>query len=248
MEKASTTAEFQYPRRRVLRGIMRKLIAVAFNKLCDFNIVGRENVPMHGPLLVISNHFSFLDPVAAIHVIPRQLEFVGGSQLPNAPAVVRWIPSLWGTYKVHRGSVSREALNAGEQVLANGGALGAFPEAGNWAEVLRPARPGIALLAARSGAAVLPLGLDGLTDVFPFFRKGRRAHVTVRIGKPFGPFRGLIKGRADRHKLDEISNEMMQRIAELIPPERRGFFSDDPRVREAAKGSEIYPWANIAER
>jgi len=182
-----------------------------------------------------------------VRATPWSLEFVGGFQMPNAPASVTWIPKLWGYYPVYRGTASRYALRAAEAVLAQRGILGIFPEAGNWATVLRPARPGAAFLAVQTGARILPLGFDGLLDVFPRLRKGRRARVTVRIGKPFGPFRATGRGRARRQQLDTIGHEIMQHIAELISPERRGHYSDDPAIRAAAQGTEIYPWSDAPE-
>ena len=69
-----------------------------------------------------------------------------------------------------------------EAVLAQRGVVGIFPEAGSWAAVLRPARPGTAFLAARTGARLMPMGLDGLIDVFPYLSRGRRACVTPPCG------------------------------------------------------------------
>ena len=88
---------------------------------------------------------------------------------------------------------------------------------------------------------------DGLLDIFPSLGKGRRAGSTVRIGKPFGPFSVSGRGRKRRRQLDEIGHEIMRHIAELIPPSRRGHYSDDPAIREAATGTEIYPWADVDE-
>jgi len=238
---------FRYPRRRLIRGLLRRLTCVAFAMLTDLQIVGQENLPNEGPLLVVANHFSFTDPVAMVRTTPWPLEFVGGFRMPNAPTWVTWIPRLWGYYPVYRGTASRDALRAAEAVLAQGGVLGIFPEAGNWATVLRPARPGTAFLAVRTGARILPMGFDGLLDVFPCLRRGRRARVTVRIGKPFGPFRATGRGRVRRQQLEVIGHKIMRRIAELIPPQRRGHYSDDPAIRAAAQGSEIYPWANVPE-
>jgi 1-acyl-sn-glycerol-3-phosphate acyltransferase len=242
-----TTSEFRYPRRRVIRAVLRTIIDGAFFVLSDLKIIGRENLPKNGPLLVAANHFSFVDPVAMIRATPWPIEFVGGTVFPNAPPVVRWIPSVWGRYKVVRGGSSRYALRAAEAVLNQGGVLGIFPEAGNWATVLRPARPGTAFLAARTAATIVPMGFDGLTEIFPSLSEGRRAKATVRIGKPFGPFSVNGRGRKRRRQLDEIGHEIMHHIAELIPPERRGFYSDDPAIREAAKGTEIYPWGDEPE-
>jgi 1-acyl-sn-glycerol-3-phosphate acyltransferase len=221
---------------------MQFLAKVALGVLTDLRIIGRENMPKKGPLLVVANHFSFIDPVATVRVAPWPIEFVGGFQMPNAPAVVTWIPKVWGYFPVYRGAYSRLALRAAEAVLEQDGVLGIFPEAGNWATVLRPARPGAAFLAARTGAPILPMGYDGLTEVFPRLRTGRRAKVTIRIGKTFGPFRVTEKGRARRQRLEEIGHEIMRHIADLIPPERRGHYSSDPAIREAARGTEIYPW------
>lgn len=121
------------------------------------------------------------------------------------------------------------------------------PEVGNWATVLRPLRPGTAFLSVKTGALLLPVGLDGLTEVFPSLWQGRRARVTVNIGKPSGPFNALGAGRQRCAQLDEIGHEIMRRIAELIPPDKRGHYSDDPVRRAAAQGTEIYPWADKIE-
>ncbi len=74
-------------------------------------------------------------------------------------------------------------------------------------------RPGAAFLAARTGAPLLPIGLDGLTDVFPSLFRGRRAKVTVNIGKPFGPLTVSGSGRERRPQLDEIGHEFMRHTA-----------------------------------
>jgi 1-acyl-sn-glycerol-3-phosphate acyltransferase len=231
-----------YPRRRVIRRTLRALIQAAFGLLSDFTISGRENLPAEGPLLVIGNHFSFLDPVALIGSMPYPMEFVGGTMMPNAPGAVSWLARVYGVLPVNRGSVSRDTLHASRKVLQHKGVLGIFPEAGSWAAVLRPARPGAAFLASSSEARILPIGLHGLTEFFPCLRSGKRPHVTLRIGRPFGPFFVSERGENDRQRLADIGHEMMRKIAQLIPAEKRGHYSDDPVVREAALGSEVYPW------
>jgi len=221
---------------------MHPLSRLAFAILADLAITGRENLPDEGPLLLVANHFSYVDPVAMVHVSPRPVEFVGGFNTPFAPRITTWIPRLWGYYPVYRGTASSDALRAAEAVLKQKGILGIFPEAGSWATVLRPARPGAAFLAARTGSPLVPMGFDGLTDIIPSLRRGKRARATIRIGKPFGPFQTSGRGRERRRQLNQISDEIMRRIAALLPPERRGYFSDDPAIRAAAKGTEEYPW------
>ena len=232
--------------RPVMRFTLKKLINAAFLIFMDIKVIGKENIPRERPLLVVGNHFSFLDPLAVIATMPGYPDFIGGTDLPGSPPIFRSIPKLWGIYNVHRGSVSREALNSAENSLRKGRILGIFPEGGSWATVLRPPRPGTALLATRTNSLVLPVGLDGFTDVFPL-RPGKRVPVTVRIGKPFGPFNEDIRGREGRKKLDDLGHLIMRKISELIPPEKRGFYSDDPVIRNAAKGTEVYPWDSIVE-
>jgi 1-acyl-sn-glycerol-3-phosphate acyltransferase len=226
---------------------MKQLSIPAFNITTRMEIQGEENLPEKGPLLVVGNHFSFIDPVAFVRMAPWPIEFVGGAVTPNAPTWSRIIPFLWGYHKLYRGTGSRDALRAGEKILNDGGFLGIFPEGGNWATVLRPARPGVSFLATRTSARILPVGLYGFTEVFPSLGHLKRAKVTIKIGKPCGPFTATGAGRERREQLDEIGHKIMRAIAELLPPRLRGYYSDDPAIREAAQGTEIYPWADKVE-
>jgi len=242
--KRTERIKVDYPRRRVWRGFLRQVVRALFAILADVQVVGEENLPDEGPLLVVANHFSFIDPVAVIAATPWPLEFIGGFRMPNAPTWTTWLPQLWGYLPVYRGTTSVDALRMAEHVLKQDGILGIFPEAGSWADVLRPARPGTAFLAARTEARILPIGLSGLNDVFPALGEGRRARVTLRIGKPFGPFKAGGRGRERRRKLDRIGDSIMNHIAELIPPEKRGLYSEDKTLREAAEKVADYPWAD----
>ncbi len=238
--------QLKYPRRKTFRAFLHQLSRLAFWLLADVKIVGEENIPNDEPFFVVGNHFSFIDPVCFVRIFSWRLEFVGGAQTPHAPKVVQFIPRLWGYYPLYRGTGARESLRAAEEILNNGGILGIFPEGGSWAEVLRPARPGTAYLATRTGARLLPVGLVGLNDVFPL-KFGRRAKIEFRIGKPFGPLVADGRGRERRQQLDELSEGIMRHIADLLPQEKRGRYSDDPAIRAAAKEFEAYPWEDKLE-
>jgi 1-acyl-sn-glycerol-3-phosphate acyltransferase len=242
-----TEPRFKYPRRHLIRFLLKKLSRPAFDLLTDLEIEGEENIPPKGPLLVVGNHFSYIDPVCLVRLLPQPVEFLGGAFNPHAPGWTKIIPKLWGYYPLFRGTGSTYALKAARSVLEQGGMLGIFPEGGNWATVLRPARPGAAFLAALTGAPLLPVGLSGLNDVFPMLGKGERARAIFRVGKLFGPFKVTGSGRQRRAQLDEIGHEIMRHIAELLPPKKRGHYSDDPAIRQAAKGTEVYPWADKVE-
>jgi len=240
-------SEFKYPRRRLIRALLRLVSVPVFALTSRMEIIGQENLPQKGPMLLVANHFSFIDPVTFVRIARWPIEFLGGAEFAHAPGWAKAIPSLWGYYPLYRGTGSTYALKAAESILGQGGIMGIFPEAGNWAEVLRPARPGTAFLATLTGSPLLPVGIHGLNNIFPFLKKGQRAQVTVRIGKPFGPFQVTGRGRERRQQLDEIGHEIMRHIAALLPPEKRGHYSDDPAIRAAAQGTELYPWADKVE-
>ncbi len=231
------------PRRAVMRSILAGMIRVLFRSLTRFKIVGQDNVPSGGPLLVVANHFHFADPLAVIRVLPWHLDFVGGFHMRFAPPWIRWIPRMWGLHRVRRHGSSRSALRAAESTLRQGGVLGIFPEGGSWANVLRPPRPGSAFLAARTGVRILPIGIDGMEEIFPCLGRFRRAAVTIRIGKPIGPFDPAASGRSGREELDHIGETIMRAIAALLPASKQGVYSDDPELRAAAEKVAAYPWA-----
>ncbi|MHB1354813.1 MAG: lysophospholipid acyltransferase family protein [Anaerolineae bacterium] len=237
----------QYPRRRVIRTILHTFSGMIFRTIADIQVIGRENLPKRGPLIVVTNHFSFLDPALLIGVTPWPLEILAGFRMPNAPLWATIFPRLWGTLAVFRGGNSRRALQTAENVLKQGGIVGIYPEASASAAVLRSARPGAAFLAARTGAPVLPIGLDGMIDVFPRLKRWQRARVTMRIGSTIGPF-SPAEGSEQREHLTSIGHTIMGSIAELIPPERRGRYADDQALRASATAVDTYPWDNEPEK
>lgn len=230
------------PRHSGMRGVLRGAIRVFFALLARIRIEGAENIPDSGPLIVAANHFHFVDPLAVIRAMPWPLDFIGGFHMPFAPAIVRWLPRMWGLYRVRRSGSSRGALRQAEETLKAGGILGIFPEGGSWATILRPPRPGSAFLATRTQARVLPIGLDGLPEIFSSLKRFRRATVTIRIGKPIGPFSSSLGGRAGRGDLDAVGDTILRSISELVPPAVRGVYSDDPKLRQEAEASAHYPW------
>ena len=236
--------QYPYPRRHALRFVLNRMANGLLHTLSNFQVIGRENLPKTGPLLVVGNHFHFADPVLMLTVSPWPIEFLGGFQFVDGPKWIHWLPSVWGYYKLRRGNTSKDALRAGTAVLEQNGVLGIFPEGGSWANVLRPPRPGTAYLAVRTGATILPIGIDGMTQMFPYLGQRKRATVTVRIGKPFGPFIANGRGRQRRQQLEAISDEIMLQIAALLPPKHHGVYSPDPQLRAEAEKVSAWPYDN----
>lgn len=233
--------EVKYPRRQLPRKMIKFLIKMAFQILTDLEIRGEENIPEQGPVIIAGNHFSYADSVAMIHIAPPSIEMFSGANPAFTPGWAKLLPRLWGVLYVYRGSASRKAIRAAESVLEQDGFFGIFPEGGAWAEMLRPARPGAAYLAARTGAPILPVAFTGFRDVFPL-RLRNQAKVTIKVGELIGPFQAEGRGRERREQLDRIGEEIMEEIAFLLPDELRGKYSADPAVREKAKEVAQYPW------
>jgi 1-acyl-sn-glycerol-3-phosphate acyltransferase len=244
MKPSRRISSDQLKKRKPIRIFMQWLAKVLFWLLTDLRIEGKENFPKEGPLIMVGNHFSFVDIPAFVRAAPYPVEFIGGAVFANAPKFLAFLPRLWGYLPVFRGTGSHFALREAERVLNSNGVLAIFPEGGSHARMLRPPRPGTMFLAVRTKARILPVGLVGMDEVFSELAKFRSPKVVINIGGPFGPFDVSLKGKQRREKLGEIGNVMMQKIADLIPPEKHGYLSDDPEIRAQVVD---YPWDDKPE-
>ena len=185
-----------------------------------FKVKGRENVPAHGPLLVISNHINLADP-PLIAISLRRITIIMAKEELFHSRFSGYFVSRFGSFPVHRGQLDREAMRQAYQVLAWGWALVMFPEGTRSPEAkLQPAFPGVALLAIRSCAPSLPVGISGSENLKGAIWWLRRPRITVNIGTPF--HLPPINGRVSREELIRHTDLMMRRIAELLPVEYRG--------------------------
>ncbi len=234
-------SDIKVPRRIVIRSILKGLISLALHTFSDFEVIGRENIPENGPIIITGNHFSFADSIAMLHIAPPSIEMFSGANPAFAPGWAKLLPRLWGVLYVFRGTGSRQAIRDAESVLNQGGFFGIFPEGGAWAEMVRPARPGTAYLASRTDARILPVGFTGFNTVLPL-RFRNQSKVTIRIGKPYGPLKVTGRGKERREQLDEMGDRIMKEIALLLPDHLRGKFSSDPDVRARAEEVAAYPW------
>ena len=229
----------QYPRRTISRGVLRQLTGRLINQLADLQISGLEHVPASGPVILAANHFNFVDPPLVLYASPRMVEFIGGANRPNSPTWAQMIPQAWGFIRAYRGGFSRSTFRESLGVLAQGGVLGIFPEGGSWATLLRPARPGLAYIAERSGAPVVPISITGAENVIG----GPRQPVRVKFHPPLAaPV--ITDKSARRETLDAFGNEVMSVIAQGLPDAQRGKFSSDPQARQAALAVSDFPFLN----
>ncbi len=138
--------------------------------------------------------------------------------------VVGWLCKVTGQIPVHRGESDRAALEKTLTYLREGKALIFFPEGTvERQEQMIAAHTGVAMLALRSGATLLPVAHTGTRRIL---RRGRGwfPRVTVKIGKPYVPV--LPEGVARKAGLQAITQEVMQHIAEMLPVEQRGIYAN----------------------
>jgi 1-acyl-sn-glycerol-3-phosphate acyltransferase len=222
--------KYPWPRRRFIRGVFTTGIDLVGAILTRWEVMGKENIPDKGPLLIVGNHFSFLDTVAPIHATRLPLEFIGDFEMPNAPPIMRVFPNGWQTLKIEQGTPNFEALSASEAVLAQGGVLVIYPEGHVHKGPLNPALPGAAFMALRTGAPILPMGTisDNEWKLFKTItEKKRRLGIRTKIGKIFGPLAAKNPNRPSREEIREAGRLIMTKIAELLPKEYRGEFDPE---------------------
>ena len=187
---------------------------------------GRDNMPASGPLIVISNHLSNLDPPIVSAVLKRRPNFLAKKELFSNPAFA-WFLRSYGAFPVHRRGADLAALNWGVARLKAGEVLVVFPEGTrSRGEGLLKGQSGAALLAKLSGATVLPMAITGsepLQNMLRVFCPAARIRVVV--GRPFTV--KAPEGKPERDRLEKTTREMMARIASLLPESHRGAYASD---------------------
>lgn len=208
-------------RRWVLRWMIEN---IGFRFLLKYDRVeGVENFPESGPVIVMINHIAFVDPIVVMASLPRNVVPMAKVEAYEYPI---WgiFPKLWEVIPVRRQSIDRRALRHALNVLKAGEGILIAPE-GTRSPELQRGKEGVAFLATRTGAVVVPAAIEG-TPGFPSLssRRWKGAGAVVKIGKPFR----FIKGEAsvDGDLLRRMTDEAMYVLARMLPPERRGVYSD----------------------
>ena len=194
--------------------------------ICRYHVSGREHMPSKGSLLIVANHLSWYDPFLIGVVFQRRVWFFTKIEIFHWP-IVGLLCRLTGQIPVNRGERDRAALEKGLAYLREGKALVVFPEGTvERQERMIPAHSGTAMLAVRTGVTVLPIAHYGTRCILRSFRIWF-PNVYVKIGKPYIPL--LPSDVSRKVGLHVITEDMMTRIAEMLPEEQRGLYGEiDP--------------------
>ena len=187
------------------------LVKILFQLLCRclfrVRISGRENIPANGPVILASNHLSLLDPPLLGSYATRRVRFMAKEELFANPLLGTIIKEL-GAFPVRRASADRQAIKTGLAILDEGGVMAIFPEGTrSLSGEVGKAMPGVLMLAAKSGAAIVPVAISGTNQLsahnwFPRF--------SIRFGVPYN-----LPDVNNRRELDEQGEVLMGKIRSL---------------------------------
>jgi 1-acyl-sn-glycerol-3-phosphate acyltransferase len=216
----------------VVYGLMRWIIGRLMRILYRYEIIGRENVPSRGALIIVVNHLHLLDPLAVAPAISRQIVTLAADKWQSNPLIGVFL-KLAGSIFVARGEVDRKALRACLELLAEGGALAVAPEGTRSRNgQLQRARPGAAYLATRTNAVILPVAFWGVEKLRTWC-KLRRPRCQVIIGKPFRLQQ--TKKKPSTEELQDLADAVFVQVARLLPESYRGVYAQSVAAVEAGE-------------
>lgn len=190
-------------------------------------IIGREHIPLEGPLIAVSNHLNNADPpMVALATQPRYPTFMAKREMIRWP-VIGPAFRIFGAFPVRRGVADRSAIRTAIEFVENGAMLVMFPE-GTRSRTggLTKGHPGTASIALKTGAPILPIAITG-TEVIRwpwlFVKPLTIPRVTVTFGEPFHlpPVETI-----NSESTTQATGIIMRRIAALLPEEYRGVYAD----------------------
>ncbi|HAV77795.1 MAG TPA: 1-acyl-sn-glycerol-3-phosphate acyltransferase [Anaerolineae bacterium] len=200
------------------------LVRTGTKFLCRIDAPNIQLVPQKGPLIVISNHTGQLEVAVFFgQLAPRPI--TGWAKMEAWDnAFLNWLFNLWGLIPVRRGEGDTSALRKAVKALNDGFIFGIAPEGTrNKTGKLKRARPGAVLLAVHSGAPILPVAHWGGEDFLSNLPRFKRTEFHICVGKPFKL--NLNGAKMTRNSRQQIADEMMIRIAQLLPEEYHGEYS-----------------------
>jgi 1-acyl-sn-glycerol-3-phosphate acyltransferase len=231
IEKSISGRPISAEKAQLRRRNLYNLLKFAFRLITKTKYEGVENIPSQGPFIMATNHISRLDtPVLFLNPVRPDITALVTTKYMDYP-FMRWFVETGGGIWLDRTKADFSAFGQAAEILAQGRPLGIAPEGTRSTNSqLLEAKPGAVLLAHRTHSLIVPVGIVGTDTALPNLKHLRPAHITARFGKPFTlpPF-----SRDDREgSLKQQTDEIMCRIAALLPESHRGFYADHPRLKE----------------
>ena len=210
------------PKRRFVRRLIHGLLRLVVRLTMKLEVRGREYFPRSGPLLVVGNHLGDADVVVGMALSLVPVEILGKIELYDFP-IAGWLMESYGTIWLHRGNPDRRAIKAALQGLAEGRIVAIAPEGRESVTgSLEEGTSGAALLALKADVPLLPVAITGTENwrIYGNLKRLRRTNVTVTVGAPFK----LNTNGDRRQQLKQGTDQIMQSMAELLPPDYQGVY------------------------
>ncbi|RJP48842.1 MAG: 1-acyl-sn-glycerol-3-phosphate acyltransferase [Anaerolineaceae bacterium] len=207
------------------------LLRIYFRVSLRLDAPGMDKFPTQGPLIIITNHTGQVEvPVFATLLQPRKITgWAKAEAFDNL--FLRWVFWAWEIIPVRRGEADMSALKRALRALEQDAIFGIAPEGTrNKTGILRRALPGAVIIALHSGAPIIPAVHWGGEVFLKNLKRFRRTDFHIRTGEPFRINVEGVKVTAEIRQ--EIADEMMYRIAKLLPEEYRGEYSDMSKATE----------------
>ena len=195
----------------VTHTVVRALLRVAYSLLFRARAWHPERVPHSGGVVLVGNHASFLDPPLVGAPLPRPAYYMARGSLFDVPVFGSFIPRI-NAFPVDREGADLGAMRRSIRLLRAGGALVLFPEGTRTPDgVMRPFKPGFALLASRAGVPMVPAGVCGTFEAWPRGRALPRfgTPIAVAYGEPMDP-----PGKS-KAACQAAAEEVQRRVQEL---------------------------------
>ena len=187
--------------------LIQYVFRIVFHTVFRVRIFGREHIPQEGAVILAANHASNLDPPLMASLIQRPVSYMAKSELFENP-VFGGIIRRCHAFPVRRGASDRGAIKAAINILKEGRVFGMFPEGKrSKTGALQKAEGGVALIAAMTGAPVVPVAILNTHRVFA--NGGILPALRIMYGNPIY-FQG---DRKDKEDLELFSDEIMRQIA-----------------------------------
>jgi 1-acyl-sn-glycerol-3-phosphate acyltransferase len=216
-----------------VRDLVRSLVRGLVKLVARVEILGFENVPKEGPCVLATNHLGMIDVLLLFYSLDRWDVFIPVAEKWEKIGFLRWLGRYLNFVFIDRFNPDLKAMRKIIKLMQDGDTLVIAPE-GTRSRVgsLIEGKPGVSYLAAKLQRPIIPIGLAGTEDraILHNLRRLRRTSITINVGKAFSlpPLRK--EGREDTLRRD--TDEIMCRIAALLPERYRGVYAHHPRLRE----------------